>query len=72
MKEDLIESLTTIVFRKDMNRLLMAFARVSTRDEEDELKDQMKLFKDVKPRQIGIGSYFTLDSSSKIEKMFIK
>jgi len=32
---------------------------------------QIKQFASVKPKQVGIGQYFTLDSSSKIEQLFI-
>lgn len=71
MKEDLIETLTTLVFQRSFSKLLVAFCRASTHDKEIDLQDNLKIFLTVKPRNIGIDQYFTLDASSKIEQIFI-
>ena len=53
-----------------MARLLMAFGRVCTRDQEDDLVDKFKELKSITPHNIGVGQYFTLDASTKIEEIF--
>lgn len=73
MKEDLIETLTSLLFEYSqggLHKLLMAFSRVATREQEEEFRDQMNTFRDIVPTEIGIGKYFTLDKSSKIEQVF--
>jgi hypothetical protein len=71
MKEDLIEALTKLVFRDRMSSLLLAFARVSTRDHEEEFYDKLRELASITPKLIGVSQYFTLDKSSKIEEIFV-
>ena len=42
MKEDLIEALTSLVFKGKMSRLILAFARASTRDIEEVYKKKLE------------------------------
>lgn len=49
MKEDLIETLTSLVFKGKMGSLILAFARASTRDMEEEFKKKLKELNKVTP-----------------------
>ena len=71
MKEDLIETLTSIVFSRPFSRLLICFCRVCTYDQEEDFRQNLKIFGKLRPKMIGIGQYFTLDASSKIEQIFM-
>ena len=71
MKEDLIETLTSLVFEGKMNNLILAFARASTRDVENEFRKKLDELKKVTPTLLGISQFFTLDKTSKIEEVFI-
>jgi hypothetical protein len=55
MKEDLIEALTKLVFRDRMSSLLLAFARVSTRDHEEEFHEKLRELASITPKLIGVG-----------------
>jgi hypothetical protein len=41
MKEDLIEALTSLLFQGKMTKMMLAFARVCTKDQEIELLDKL-------------------------------
>lgn len=72
MKEDLIEALTSLLFQGRMAKMMLAFTRVCTKEQETNLLDKIEEFRGVLPHQIGLSQYFTLDSQSKIEEIFLK
>lgn len=71
MKEDLIEVLTSLVFKEKMSKLITAFARVITKDKEKVFIEKLNELRELTPKSIGVGSFFCLDKYSKIEDIFI-
>jgi hypothetical protein len=55
-----------------MAKMMLAFTRVCTKDQEMDLLDKIEEFRGVSPHQIGISQYFTLDKHSQIEEIFLK
>ena len=70
MKEDLIETVTNLILRGNVYRIIFIFFRLETQNEEKELLEKFKSFVNVKPEGIDIPKQFRLDESSEIEEMF--
>ena len=70
MSEDLIEIITSLTINGELSKWLLKLCRLSTREEEGILKKKYIEFGSIAPEQIGIDSYFTLNNSSRIVKMF--
>ena len=66
MKEDLIELVTSMTVSSDLSDRLLLLCRVSTREEEVLLQRKFDSFNVLKPEQLGISSYFTLNKSSRL------
>ena len=72
MREDLVETLTSLVFERKLGKMLLMFSRVATREYEVELSDQFKTFHMVTPAQLGLDPTFRLDRTSGIEQKFME
>ena len=70
MAEDLIEIITSMTINGELSDWLLKLCRLSTREEERILKAKYKTFRHLLPEQLGVESYFTLNNSSRIVKMF--
>ena len=68
MKEDLVECLTSCLFcDENFSQLLLDLSRIATFDDEKQLVGRIKEVKGLKPKDVGISPYLTLDNSCKIE-----
>ena len=70
MSEDLIEIITSLTINGELSEWLLKLCRLSTREEEGILKKKYREFGHILPEQIGVESYFTLNNSSRIVKIF--
>ena len=70
MREDLIEALTRLLFSVKMSNVIVALCRLCTKEEERVLAMKMNELAKIKPKQLGLNDYFTLDKSSSIWKVF--
>lgn len=70
MREDLIEAMSKLLFNERMSSMLVAMCRICTKDEERTLIMKIVELQKLKPGQIGLNEYFTLDKSSNIWTIF--
>ena len=69
MSEDLVEIITSLTINGELSEWLLKLCRLSTREEEEILRQKYKEYRHIAPEQIGVESYFTLNNSSRIVKM---
>ncbi|CDW86425.1 UNKNOWN [Stylonychia lemnae] len=72
MKEDLVETLTRILFCEQMTNLMIAVCRVTTKDEESSLKYKINELQRVKTSHLGLSQFHCLDKHSKIMEVYLK
>jgi hypothetical protein len=73
MKEDLVETLTSTLFNDDIfSDLLLDMSRLTTFDEEKTFCRRLYELRNIKPIDIGISTYLTLDESCEIENVWKK
>jgi hypothetical protein len=71
MKEDLVETLTSCLFNDEtFADLMLDLSRLTTFDDEKVLCRRLYELKNIKPIDIGISTYLTLDESCEIEKVW--
>jgi len=71
MKEDLVECLTSRLFCNDeFSHLLLDLSRIATFDDEKMFVKRLREIKHLKPKDVGISPYLTLDKSCKIEQVW--
>jgi len=71
MKEDLIEVLTSKLFdNSPFSRLVLSLCRETTREQELALQKRLRVLYNLKPKDIGISPYLTLDESSNILQVY--
>ena len=71
MKEDIIEILTSKLFANDrFSGLLMELSRFSTFDEEKKFITRLRNILGLRPKDVGISPYLTLDKTCKLESVW--
>lgn len=70
LTEDLIELATSITINHTLSPWLLKLCRLSSREDEDLLSKKLTQYENLTPEQVGIGEYFTLNSSSKLMEIF--
>lgn len=71
MKEDLIQQLTSMVFSDDQfSKIVLSLCREMTKEQEQKLCKRLEQIADFKPRDVGISSYLTLDTTSNLEQVY--
>ena len=75
MKEDMIERVTTMIFHHPhITQLVMTLCKIATQDDqkifEKRLREGIKM--DIKPHNLSVSNFFTLDHSSNIIDYFFK
>lgn len=66
MREDLIEAVTSTVVSGDLSNLCLLICRLSTRQEEHDLKDKYNKYNTVQIHELGVNPWFTLNKTSKL------
>lgn len=66
MKEDLIEAVTSLMVSGQLGEVCLQLCRLSTLNEEKDLKDKFQKFADTKIHELGVSNWFTLDKTSKL------
>ena len=69
MTEDLVELVTSLTINETLSPWLLKLCRMSSREDEVFLEEKLSQFNSLFPEQVGIGQFFTLNSSSKLPKM---
>ena len=72
MKEDLVETLTRLLFCEQMSNLMIAICRICTKDEERLLIMKINELQRIKTSHLGLSQYFCLDKHSKIMEIYQK
>ena len=73
MDQDLIERMTSKIFEDAKFSTLMVQLCGELTKEQDLRYVQLKRdFEKVKPKDVGIGPYFTMDETSKLESVFLE
>ena len=66
LTEDLIELVTSLTINEKLSPWLLKLCRLSSREDEALLSSKIKQFSGLLPEQVGIGEFFTCNSSSKL------
>ena len=73
MKEDLIERLTSMVFNDtEFSKIVFKLCKEINKESEAKLLHRISKLEGMLPKHVGISPYLTLDSSSNMEKEFLK
>ena len=73
MREDLIERMTSKLFEKpSFSNLVIQLCGELTRKDDEAYKKIKNEFLLCRPKDVGINNYFTLDSTSKLEQVFMQ
>lgn len=72
MKEDLIEMLTSKILGGPTGKAVLELCRIITYQEEQDLSRKFVELKDIRPEEIGIDKYFTLNKSSMMMDLYRK
>ena len=73
MREDLIERMTSKLFEKpSFSNLVIQLCGELTRKDDEAYKKIKSEFLLCQPKDVGINNYFTLDSTSKLEQVFMQ
>ena len=68
MSEDLMERMTSKIFEdRAFSELMTKLCGELTREEDAKYLQLKMKFAEVRPKDVGIGPYFTLDETCKIE-----
>lgn len=71
MKEDLIEQLTSLVFsNRNFSELVLKLSQVVTYDQEASFLNRLKQLEGLKPADLGINDYLTLDKTSNLVAVY--
>ena len=73
MREDLIETVTTMLFHQDdMTDIVIQLCKIATQEEEMKFEARLReaIELDLKPSKMAVSNFFTLDRSAKIEEYF--
>ena len=66
MKEDLIETTTSLIVNGKVYLIVFSFCQLETLDKQKRLVAKYKEFLHIKPEELGIDRFFTLNSNSSI------
>ena len=66
MREDLIEAVTSTVVSGELADICLTVCRLSTRQEEHDLKEKYEKYKHVQVHELGVNPWFTLNKTSKL------
>ena len=73
MDQDLIERMTSKLFEDSkFSSLMVQLCGELTKDKDLKYQLLKRDFANVKPKDVGIGPYFTLDETSKLESVFLQ
>ena len=73
MREDLIERMTSKLFENDVfTNMILQLCGELTRKEEEKYVKIKRDFANMKPKDLGISPFFTLDDTSKLESVFLQ
>lgn len=73
MKEDLIERLTSMVFSDDQfSKIVLSLCRELTKVQELKYCKRLEEISGLKPKDVGISLYLTLDNTSNMEQVFMQ
>jgi len=73
MKEDLIERITSKVFSNlDFSNLVVSICRQMNLAHEQSYLKRLEEVRGIKPRDVGISPFLTLDKTGNLEKVFME
>ena len=75
MREDLIETVTTMLFhQEDLTDLVIQLCKIATKDEEKKFERRLReaIELNLLPSKMAVSNYFTLDKTSMIEEFYSK
>ena len=69
MKEDLIETTTSLLVNGKVYLIVFSFCQLETLDKQKRLVSKYKEFLHIRPEELGIDRYFTLNATSCIKEV---
>ena len=69
MKEDLIETTTSLIVNGKVYHIVFSFCQLETLDKQKKLIAKYKEFLHIRPEELGIDSFFTLNNASCIKEV---
>jgi hypothetical protein len=70
MKEDIVESVTSLILSKDVYKIMFSFFRVEYQKTEGNLRERFKEFRHLTPAECRVNEYFRMDATSPILKIY--